>query len=309
MLAADLAASCVRPRSACAALADWLSRLRAARHRHRLGPTVAASASAVLGVDDPAAHARIVADQRAQDHRFRALLARELLWPSDGPAIEFPDADRLRAALARGRGAIVWVSDTTCGPIIAKRALAQAGMRARHTSSPWHGLGQSAFAVAALNPLQIRAEMRWLAERMVFARDEGGDIVRRILKGLADGGLISMTNNAYAGAAFIELPFGRAGFVSMPTAALGIALRHGAPLFPLTAIEIEPLARYRIELGPELSARSAGRKGRDLPEMAALARAARDHLLDGLRAAPEQFPLLANLDLGRSMLPASRRMA
>ncbi len=248
--------------------------------------------AAALGLDDPAAAEQIFLGGRASFFRQQMLYAAEAAGRSPG-AIDFDpdDVDRLRAALARGRGAIVWVDETCAGPIIAKRALAAAGFAPRHVSAHLHGVSFTGFGLAMLNPRHLRAENRYLAERLVFGADETADVLRRVLRALKAGGVVTMTNGVFSGSGFVELPFGPRGRFSLSTTALGLSIRHGAPLFTLAAVELEPFARYRIELGPEIVP-APGQTDGGHGAVVAGACAARDQILARLRRWPEQYPAL-----------------
>ena len=189
--------------------------------------------------------------------------------------------------------------------MIAKRALAEAGLAPSHVSADNHGMSQTAFGIAVLNGLHTRVENRYLTERLMFQRDAGADVMRRIVRVLKAGGVVTMTNNCYAGLGFVELPLGRHGWVNMATAALSLAVRHDVPLFSMAAIETEPCARYLIELGPEIGPEigsdigpknetaSQGAARSDHDRIAAAAASVRDTLLERLRRWPDQYPASA----------------
>jgi hypothetical protein len=286
-----------------AAWDDWCRRLAASGiKRGPRGPAHVRAGLAAAGLD-PAAAAAVHEAGRARLFRQWMLYAAELA--GRGPAeVAFAaeDVGRLRAALARGRGAIVWIDETFAAPVLSKRALAEAGLAPRHVSVATHGGSFSEFGAAALNPRHVRAENRHLAERLTFAEDEPTEVVRRVLHALAAGGLVTMTNGVFAGAGFVELPFGDGGFVSLSTTPIGLAARHGAPLFSLAAIEEAPFARYRIDLGPEIAV--AG--GRDPGAVAAAAAQVRDLMLERLRRWPDQYPGLPGARFGPTLFPDAR---
>jgi lauroyl/myristoyl acyltransferase len=285
------------------------ARLRLRRHRRRTGPAFRAGLNAILGEEGAARSEDLLGQKREQAHRRRLSIARELTGRGRAPEITLEGANGLRAALDRGRGAIVWVSDTYPRMILSKRALWEAGFRPHQVSRVEHGLGNSRFAIAAINPLVLRAEDRYLAGRVLFAAGEETDVMRRILRLLGQGGLVLMTNNQYSGAMFLEVPFGRDGYISLPTATLNLAARHGVPLFTLAAIETRPLAAWRVTIGPEIAAAPAGARDREALHraMAALAMPVRDQMLATFRAAPEQFRPLGERGFGASRFPAMRR--
>jgi hypothetical protein len=303
-----IVATLLLPQAAWPRYCRLVARLRLRQHRRRSGGHFRDAVEAVLGPEAGARAAGLFVAKREQIHRRRMTVARELTGRGRTPEITLEGADGLRAALDRGRGAIVWVGDTYPRLIMAKRALWEAGFRPHQVSRVEHGFGTSRFAMAAINPLVLRAEDRFLAGRIVFAEGEETDVVRRILRLLGTGGLVLMTNNQYSGAMFLELPFGAAGHVSLPTATLNIAARHGVPLFGLAAIETRPLKAWRVTLGPELGAGTLGRDRAALHHaMTALAEPVRDQMLETFRAAPEQVRPLGERGFARTRFPERRR--
>ncbi|MBP7242119.1 hypothetical protein [Amaricoccus sp.] len=272
-----------------AAWAAWCRRLAASpiRRMHEDAARLRAGLAVVgLPLTGPA-HAAI---DRARAGYFR----RQMLTAAEGAGrldigIDFAAADlaRLRAALDRGRGTILWVDDTFCGQLVSKRALAEADLPPAHVSSALHGVSLSRFGVAWLNPPVIRAENRHLGERLVFAGGETAEVMRRILRILRGGGVVTMTNSVFSGGGFVETPFGDGGWLSLATGAPGLALRHGAALFPLAAVEVEPFRRYRIVLGAEVE--GAGRDGSNAA-LAAVARRVAGEMRERVRAWPDQYP-------------------
>jgi lauroyl/myristoyl acyltransferase len=288
---------------------------RMARSGAKRGPGgpahVRAGLKAAFGAASEDEAARML--ERCRTNYFRQLVVYGAEGAGASPGVvRFDPADvaRLRAALARGGGAILWVDDTFAAPIIAKRALAEAGLRPSHVSSGLHGGSYSAFGVAALNPARIRAENRHLAERLVFEDGEAQDVVRRVLRALRGGALVTMTNGLFAGGGFVETPFGAGAYLSLPTTPLGLAARHGVPLFALAAIEEQPFRRYRIELGPELAPPAAAETGADRnAAVAILGAAAAEGLLDRVRRWPDQYVGLLGGRFGPSRFAAARMTA
>ena len=276
------------------------------RGRARAEAGAAAALAAIFGRADPGEAA--VLARRSREHRLRQRLvyAGEVAGRLDAVQVAFPEgaAARLRQALARGRGAIVWVDETYAGPVMAKRGLHAAGFSPSQVSAAGHGVSQTRFGIAVLNPWRVRAENRYLAERLVFDQDQAADVTRRMLKVLRDGGLLSLTNGHYAGSRFIELPLGAGGYLTLATTALGLAVRHEVPLFRLAAIEITPFARYRLELGEEIGANAAASGHAD--PMVAAAEVVRDGMLASLRRWPEQYPGLLDGRFTTTRFPGVR---
>jgi hypothetical protein len=305
-----IGASAILPAGAWEGYARLVSGLRHGTHSRRSGPAFRAALSAILDDDAPEPEPAFRAKREAA-HRRRLMVARELTGRGPEPRIAFDGAERLRAALARGRGAIVWVADTYPRIIIAKRVLWEAGFRPVQVSRVEHGFGNSRLAMRLINPLVLHAEDRYLAGRILFAQGEEAEVTRRILRTLSEGGLVLMTNNTYSGAVFMEVPFGAAGYLSLPTATLNIAARHGVPLFSLATVETEPFRGYHADLSEDVTAAGQQAEGRvQRAELhAAMARMAlpvRDHLLATVRQWPEQFRQLGEKAFHTSRFPERR---
>ncbi|RST84432.1 hypothetical protein EJC49_21100 [Aquibium carbonis] len=221
------------------------------------------------------------------------------------PQIDVVGAERLRAALDRGRGAIVWASQFVYQTLAGKRALWEQGFRPIQISDPYHGFSDTIFGNVSINPLLRRAEGRYLKDRITFDRESGATVTRKIVSLLDQGELIILTNNLHAGSMFVEMRFGERGHVSMPTAPLSIVARRATPFFSMATLETVPFARMEAVIEPigDATLEAADpRSKRDYESMARLALIARDNLLTQFRRAPDQFLLPAGL--GRSKFEA-----
>ena len=99
----------------------------------------------------------------------------------------------LDEALARGRGAILWVAPFVFGPLLTKMALYRAGHTCSHLSRYSHGFSQSRLGAQLLNPVRADVEERFLAERVVIGRD--GSVhaaMRRLTARLHANGVVSV---------------------------------------------------------------------------------------------------------------------
>lgn len=108
------------------------------------------------------------------------------------PAVALLGAENIEAALARGRGAVLWVVRSTYSHTIAKVALHQKGYRVSHLSRPDHGFSPSRFGAQVLNPIRTRVEKRFLAERVVIG-DGAGPALARLAELLRRNELVSIT--------------------------------------------------------------------------------------------------------------------
>jgi lauroyl/myristoyl acyltransferase len=147
------------------------------------------------------------------------------------PAVSLTGAETLRDALAAGRGAIVWVQDAAFAPLLAKAALAQAGLRVFHLSRRSHRFSDSAFGVRMLNPIQTRIEDRFLASRVIIDDRQPLPALLRIRRLLARGEVVSITAGGLAGD-WVGVPF-LGSTLHLPAGPMRLALDTGAPLLPL----------------------------------------------------------------------------
>jgi len=241
-------------------------------------------------------------------HRRRMAMIGEFV--RGGPVrFSLTGREHLEAAAARGTGAILWASHFAAQTLPGKRGLFEAGFPAYQVSSLHHGFRHTWFSEKYLNPLLVRAENRYLAGRLTFVREEAGMLVRKVMRLLDSGAYVIFTNNLFAGHSFVEMPIGTAGFVSMSTTPIALALRAKVPLMCMSTIEREPLAQYEIRISEDLTAEKNAAAGQrqterhDYPTMARIAFRARDELLADVKKAPDQFldwPSLAGPIIGPS---------
>jgi lauroyl/myristoyl acyltransferase len=239
-------------------------------------------------------------------HRRRMMLVRE--YVGGGPVrYTLTGRQHLDAALARGRGVILWAGPFASQTLAGKRGLFEAGIHAYQVSSQHHGFWDTytRFGDRYLNRLLVRAENRYLAGRLTFEKEDAGMLVRKIMRTLKSGAPVILTNNLYAGRSFVEMPFGKAGFISMPTTPIALALRGRVPLLSWSTIEREPLSRYEIRISPDLAAGESASgeaiaAAPDYPAMARVALRVQDELLSAAMEAPDQF--LSWPSLARSVL-------
>lgn len=284
------ATAAVRPPEAWAALCHRTAQLgRAKRLRNRLGPYREAMRAVLGEVSDSDAEARFVRWWENL-HRRRMMLVREYVRP-DPVRFTLTGREHLDAALAQGRGVILWAAEFIPAMLAGKRGLFEAGVPAYQVSSHYHGFRNTWFGNTFLNKPLVRAENRYLAGRLAFASDEAGMLIRRMMRLLRAGSAVILTNNNYAGRSFVQLPFGASGFISMPTTPIALALMGKVPLLYMSTVEREPLAHYAIRFSTELAGdeTAAGASSDDFAAVARIALRARDELLTDLRAAPDQY--------------------
>jgi len=135
LLAFYLGVAALLPVACWATLCDWGSKLRLKRHLRKDFPRYAAATRAVLGGATDAG--ALFRGHLAAIHRRQLLLAAHITGYGWSPDIRLEGLEGLRAALQRGRGAIIWCDQFTTQTIIGKRALHEAGVEA-HQVKPMH---------------------------------------------------------------------------------------------------------------------------------------------------------------------------
>ena len=155
-------------------------------------------------------------------------------WPSWRPDIRLIGTIHLREALARGHGAILWVTETAFSTLIVKMALHSAGFRACQLSRPGHGFSTSPFGIRFLNPLWIRIEDRFIAERIIISGEYATEALATVRTRLAANQIVIITVVPEAHK-FTEVPFFDAK-LQLPTGPIRLARKTGAALIPVFAI-------------------------------------------------------------------------
>lgn len=169
---------------------------------------------------------------------------RECLPGGWRPRIVLDGGEWLAAALAGGRGAVVWVAPFVFAPLAAKRALAEAGASIAHVSRPGHGFTRSRFGVAVLNPIRVAAENRWLIERLVIEDAHAGAVMMRAQRVLRANRVVSITAGGWEGQRLATVRiFGRS--TELALGAPGLARITGAPLLPVFTVR-DPDGTLRV---------------------------------------------------------------
>ena len=136
------------------------------------------------------------------------------------------------AALAQGHGVVLWISDFVSAGDVSKIALARAGYRVTHLSRSEHGFTTSAFGIRYLNPLRIRFESAYLAERVVFDRTNPAPAMSQLIGRLRANGVVSIIASMHEGGTLADLPF-LSGRLKIALGALRLARVSGAAVIPV----------------------------------------------------------------------------
>ena len=109
------------------------------------------------------------------------------------PTVTVEGGEHLEEALERGHGAVLWLPLVTGYPFAAKVALYGAGFEVSHLSHPRHGFSETRLGARLLNPIQTRAEDRYLRSRIMLARGSSSEALRESLSRLRANEIVSIT--------------------------------------------------------------------------------------------------------------------
>lgn len=194
-----------------------------------------ASIQAALAGMSPAQAASIALDLQAAVYELRMQNLR--CWRPGGwrPDIALQGEEHLVRAIERGNGAILWVAHFAFNSGITKIALHNRGHRVSHLSRPEHGFSKTRFGIACLNPVRCIPEDRHLAERIVYDRTAPSTAMRRMVRALHSGGVVSITAGAWEGNGLVDAPL-LGGTLSLAVGAPRLALLTGAALLPVFSV-------------------------------------------------------------------------
>jgi lauroyl/myristoyl acyltransferase len=217
-----------------------LSTLTGARAIKRTAKTVRKA----LGHADVAGSEAIIRGLKAAVHEMRMQDLRG--WRPGGwqPQITLEGEEHLKTALARGRGAVLWLAPFVFNSGPTKIVLHQEGYRVSHLSSPKHGVSETQFGAKYLNRIRCIPEDRYLADRIVFDSAAPSTAMRRMVRALKAGEVVSIVASSTEGYEMIKGPiFG--GRLPVAVGAPRLAALTGAPLLPCFTVR-DPKAGWRI---------------------------------------------------------------
>jgi lauroyl/myristoyl acyltransferase len=171
------------------------------------------------------------------------------------PTIDLEGEEHLKAALARGNGAILWVAHFCFNTQVTKMALKAGGYGVSHLSRPEHGFSKSQFGIRYLNPLRWNAELKYLDKRIIIDRAHPGDSLRAAKAVLEDNRIVSITAGAWEGHRVARGPL-LGGRFSLATGAPNLAKSTGAALLPVVTTRIAGSRAFRVKIGKPLPTES-----------------------------------------------------
>jgi lauroyl/myristoyl acyltransferase len=169
-------------------------------------------------------------------------------WRPGGwqPSITLEGEEHLKAALARGRGAILWLAPFVFNSGPPKIVLHRKGYRNSHLSSPKHGISETQFGMRYLNRVRCIPEDRCLVDRIVFDSAAPTTAMRRMVRALKAGEIVSIVASSTEGYEMIKGPiFG--GRLPVAVGAPRLAGLTGAPLLPAFMVR-DPEIGWRLAI-------------------------------------------------------------
>src|ERR1051325_8709605 len=191
--------------------------------------------------------------QRAEEiaHRLKAsiyeLRMQDLrAWRPDGwkPQITLEGEHYLLSALGANKGAILWLGPCVFNSGPTKIEFHRKGYRVSHLSSPKHGFSETEFGVRFLNRVRCIPEDRCLAQRIVFDRSAPSTAMRRMMRALKAGEIVSIVAASTEGSEMVQAPI-LGGRLKVAVGAPRLAALTGAPLLPVFTVR-DPGVGFRV---------------------------------------------------------------
>lgn len=205
---------------------------------------------------------------------LRGLLGRP---PVD--VIEIEGAELLEGALARSRGAVIWVGNFAFASSVAKAALARCGHPAWQVTAAQHGVSNSRFGMRWLNRAITTLEDEYLAGRIVHDADNPAALPRAVIRKLGQGAVVTINSGGEVGNTVFSTSF-IGGRIALRLGAPRLAKLARASLLPVFAVRVGKPATFRVTIEPPLD---------DDPDPTRVAREFLGRLEPYVRFYPEQW--------------------
>jgi lauroyl/myristoyl acyltransferase len=161
------------------------------------------------------------------------------------PEIALEGREHLKQALEQGKGAVLWVAHFSFNALAAKMAVAKAGFDVAHLSRPEHGFSKSRFGIRVLNPIRVKAELCYLADRIIIDRALPGGAKRAAEKLLRANGIVSITAGAWEGRSVASVNL-LGATMELATGAPALADACGAVLLPIFTVREEATGVIKV---------------------------------------------------------------
>ena len=140
--------------------------------------------------------------------------------------------DHIHKALARGRGVLLWAMPFLYAPLVPALATWREGVATVALSRWTHGYSTTRVGSGLLNRVRVRAENRFLRERVVIGRSQSPLVsLRRLLHELGNNRPVSILLASTADH-LVATPFAR-GVLRLPVGPLRLARKADCPVLPV----------------------------------------------------------------------------
>ena len=164
------------------------------------------------------------------------------------PRITVEGREHVDAALAAGRGAILWRMDMG-DTLHLQRGAWESGWPLVQLSSQGHGVTNSRFGFRFGAPMYARPENVYLTERVMIPPDWSFGYLPRLVRALEANQVVAILGEVFSRQAILVPVF--QGQRAVATGAPGLAHRTGAALIPAATFR-EGRWNYRVRLGPPI---------------------------------------------------------
>jgi hypothetical protein len=200
-------------------------------------------------------------DARPLEIAFRQTNYWELLeilrdyWPGGWrPTIILVGEEHIKAALARGRGVILWYCTFNRTMIAHYKGLREAGYPVSVLMAGTHGFSDTRFGVRVLNPIRVTIEKRYMGEAFLIGSQGAGPAIRSLIGRLGENRCIHIAA-IQTGRHVAERPF-LGGRLRLAKGAPSLAVSTGAALLPTFTVPVGP-ASFEIHIEPPLTSDAA----------------------------------------------------
>jgi len=208
-------------------------------------------------------------------------------WRPGGwrPNLRFEGEEHVRDALGKGNGAVLWVAHFSFNALATKIAFHRAGLPFHHLSRAEHGFSKTALGIRFLNPIRVKAELKYLRGRVIIEPSRPARAMLAAKRLLSENELVSITAGHWEGATIAGARIG-SGAYPLATGAPALSALTGAPLLPVFTARapgsklIKVSVEKPIEIPADLSKEDSLRLAVD---------AFADRLIDQIGQYPEQW--------------------
>lgn len=173
-------------------------------------------------------------DQLAGGYEEMASALRDHLPQKNPPLARLIGRAHIDAALAAGRGAVLWNMPSAPGGRAGLRCLADARFPIAQLRSYAHPYSASRFGMKFLNPISNIIDNRYVKETAVLHDGNAIETMQQLGESLGQNMLVRLSANGSSGNPH-EIPF-LGGTLRLALGAPTLALLHGAPLIPTFCI-------------------------------------------------------------------------